>query len=96
MNNFFKFCWHFGFPFADVDCDAFLNPVTPAPALLSAVSQSLDRPVPGLRLRTALSVSQSRIRRRQLRTSSHPRRLTQDTYKVFSAEIRLDSTLILL
>ena len=58
MNNF-KFCWHFGFPFADVDCDAFLNPVTPAPVLLSAVSQSLDRPVPGLRLRSALSVSLS-------------------------------------
>ena len=93
MNNFFfQFCWHFGFPFADVDCDAFLNPVTPAPALLSAVSHWTGRSL----VSGSAPHSQSRIRRRQLRTSSHPRRLTQDTYKVFSAEIRLDRTLILL
>ena len=90
----------FGFPFADADCDAFLSPVT-APRPVSPLSPvcSLDRPLSGLRLRlrTGRTVShcQSRIRRRpaQAHTGPHlPHPRTQDSDKVLSAKIRLDST----
>ena len=86
----------FGFPFADADCDAFLSPVNPlSPACLrcpqsphwtgqSLVSGSGSAPA-------APKHCQSRIRRRPAQALGphlpHPRRLTQNIYKVFSAKI---------
>ena len=83
--------WHFGFPFADVDCDAFLNPVTPGPGrAVCCVTVSGQAgpwsPAPHRTLSLASDAA----------SSGHPRsrRLTQDTYRVFSAEIRLDTDII--
>ena len=88
----------FGFPFSDADCDAFLSPVNPlSPACLrcpqsphwtgqSLVSGSGSAPA-------APKHCQSRIRRRPAQALGphlpHPRRLTQDIYKVSMYDICL-------